>query len=307
MQKISIYSLMVIILISLVSCGQVEESDSKSISSNHQALTNHSSLSIPDYYADYYGNRLNNWVQSKITLSNSGYDQSPKRVEVSLQHPYCGDIQIILESPSGKTIYLRERTQSNKNEKTECLFIEKDITSSFIGDNDGTWILWIIDLGRGDSGELQSWSLLVNSDDGNNSDTGSNYDWPPADSGSSDNYNNTTSSAPAPCNGICTYGATCGDFCPSTATCTWVAVGSEYYPQITACQSTSDYYSNDGYDSGSGYGSDNGYGSNDGYGDSGYGSNSGYGYNNGYDSNGGYGYNNGSGSNNTNCYPWGCY
>ncbi len=297
-KTVSIYSLMVIMLITLVNCGQMEKPTSQSdvLSSNMQALTNHTGLTIPDLNEDNNGNRLNEWVKSEITLSDSGYGQHPRRAEVSIQHPYCGDLSIMLESPSGKTEYLRQRTQSNKNEKQSCLFIDKDISTSFIGDNDGTWKLWLIDLGKGDWGALQSWSLIVNECYG----VGCNDRWGNTGNDTDNTDTDNTVSAPSSCNGICSYGAICGDFCPSTATCTWVSVGNNYYPQITACQSTSDYYNDNGYGngSGSGYGNDNGYGSGSGYGnDNGYGSGSGYGNDNGY----------GNGSGNSNCYPWGCY
>lgn len=190
------------------------------------ALSNADQRAIPD----------NNATGITSTITQNLPNQSLTRVRVNISHAWRGDLDVALIAPDGRKLELRERTQVNKNERSRDLVIDRDVWRDFgAGKQVGTWTLRVADLGRGDVGTLNGWSLDFSpvtpyndsSSSGNGSGNGGG-----SSTGSGTGYG---TSGAQPCNGACWYGATCSDFCPSTAYCQGTYENGSLVWHVTSC------------------------------------------------------------------------
>ena len=245
MKKSLLLITMVLTLIVLAGCGPQSNSDiSSDTGSGYSALSIPNSDGQPEI-------KDNQTAKSQINVTE-WVPQNVIKVKVDAYHSWRGDLQVEVFSPSGIKHVLRERTQQNKNDDTDDFVVTEDVTNVFGGSElNGLWTLEITDHGNGDEGILIEWKLEFLEQD--NSSYNNNSYYPNGNNGYNDN---SEPSIPA-CNGICSYGAQCSDFCPSTAYCSGAYTsGGQLYWTINGC-------GNNSYDSGYGSnGYDNGYGSN---------------------------------------------
>ena len=221
MKKTLITMVMVLALIVINGCGQQNDT---SVSDNVGKSI--SAVSIPSYQQSEIKDLET--VVSTIEVA----DYVPTRiikVKAVIGHEHTGDLRIELVSPQGQKHVLRERTEYNKNEDNLYIDISKDISSEFHAyDYRGTWKLEITDMQAGDEGYLIEWNLAFYDASCYGSTCGDTY--LPGDTyidnGSSNYYggssssSSSSSSSTSPCWGVCSYGATCSDYCPSYGSCT---------------------------------------------------------------------------------------
>jgi hypothetical protein len=118
-----------------------------------RTFTYSGTVSIPDGSAS--------WTEMPLSLSGNGATLQKLNVEVTVNHPYRGDLEASLISPSGRSISL---CTANKRDTTANLAISQDATASFnTSGTNGTWKLRIRDLAFGDVGSVQRFSLAVTS------------------------------------------------------------------------------------------------------------------------------------------------
>lgn len=109
---------------------------------------------IPD--ADVAG------VQSSISIAESGTVKGLS-VEVEITHPYRGDLQIELISPSGQRALLRSSTGDSRDNIHET-YSEESTPSlrALIGEEaKGNWVLHVRDLAYVDKGTLDRWAITI--------------------------------------------------------------------------------------------------------------------------------------------------
>ncbi len=202
-------------------CGGMDGDDPASSTRQAQAshLASSSPIPIPD----------NNATGIASTLKMSSANQYITRVAVKIEHPYRGDLQVELTAPDGEAVVLRERTLWNKLDSREDLVIDRDVWRELAAARQqGTWRLHVSDLGKGDMGTLRSWSLEFEPVVGGDP---SGIDEPPA----TDPDDPDSGASVQPCHGVCSYGATCSDYCPSGATCVGTYRGGVLVWTITGC------------------------------------------------------------------------
>jgi subtilisin-like proprotein convertase family protein len=101
-------------------------------------------------------------IHSVIRLAEAGRVRTVK-IGVDIIHPYIGDLQVELESPSGKQVLLHDRVGGSGND----LHQRWDSGASgglqaLAGDPvAGAWTLHVRDLARRDSGRLNNWHIEV--------------------------------------------------------------------------------------------------------------------------------------------------
>lgn len=84
-------------------------------------------------------------------------------VSVNIKHPYSGDLEVTLTSPSGKSAILHSRTGSSKGNLKKVF--SKKSTTAFTGQKvNGNWKLTVKDYAPRDSGTLISWSIRLQND-----------------------------------------------------------------------------------------------------------------------------------------------
>jgi subtilisin-like proprotein convertase family protein len=89
-------------------------------------------------------------------------------VEVDITHTWSGDLEVILRSPAGTTVYLRNRTGGDED-NVQATFNEgtfdvdgPGLLSDFNGESsNGDWTLEVGDYAGADQGELNSWKLKI--------------------------------------------------------------------------------------------------------------------------------------------------
>ena len=82
---------------------------------------------------------------------------------MDLTHTYIGDLVIELESPSGTTVVLHDRSGGTTNDIVGTYGVDlspAEPLSGFHGESsDGTWELRVRDEANGDTGTVNAWSL----------------------------------------------------------------------------------------------------------------------------------------------------
>ncbi len=101
-------------------------------------------------------------LSSAIEIGKTGKVKDIK-VNVDIEHPFAGDLKIVMKSPSGKEIVLHNRQGGNEayTAKTyHCAMLE-----DFVGEGaQGTWVLTAFDHAVRDSGKLNGWEIEMLSD-----------------------------------------------------------------------------------------------------------------------------------------------
>lgn len=86
------------------------------------------------------------------------------QVKVNISHPFNGDLEVFLKSPSGTSVRLHERTgQQEKN--LNATFVGGALTDLAGEETSGNWEICVKDHAVGDQGYLQNWSVRVNCDE----------------------------------------------------------------------------------------------------------------------------------------------
>ncbi|MGE5671468.1 MAG: M6 family metalloprotease domain-containing protein, partial [Fibrobacterota bacterium] len=99
-------------------------------------------------------------VTSEMIIAKTG---NAKRISVALEllHRGIGDLQVELEAPSGKKVFLHNRTGGKSND-IKSTFDSDSILSSLIDELiNGTWKLIVRDLAKGNKGKINSWKLII--------------------------------------------------------------------------------------------------------------------------------------------------
>ncbi len=76
-------------------------------------------------------------------------------LKVDIRHTYKGDLKVALLAPNGQSTIVHDRTGGSADDIKETYKIDAFNGLSLAG----TWTLNIADLGKGDTGNLQAWSL----------------------------------------------------------------------------------------------------------------------------------------------------
>ena len=99
------------------------------------------------------------WTVRNLYVSGIQGSVSNLRVSLNITHPYRGDLQVMLTSPSGRTILLHNRQGGAAD---HVILSGRDLSSTFAGSNaNGAWKVSVRDLARRDIGRLNSVSLSV--------------------------------------------------------------------------------------------------------------------------------------------------
>ncbi|MBU0945700.1 MAG: proprotein convertase P-domain-containing protein [Proteobacteria bacterium] len=109
---------------------------------------------IPDHY--WQG------VQDDIKIEEQAQLETIE-VDVSIEHPYINDLVVSLSAPSGKTVYLHNRTGGSQDNLIQTYNSESaTVLQKFSGENThGTWTISITDKAYRDTGTLKSWSVKI--------------------------------------------------------------------------------------------------------------------------------------------------
>ncbi|MEP0903419.1 proprotein convertase P-domain-containing protein [Leptolyngbya subtilissima AS-A7] len=85
------------------------------------------------------------------------------QVEVSLDHPFLGDISLTLVSPNGTTALIQGRTLGRQTElRTTYTLQTTPVLMRLLGQPaQGTWRLRAVDNAPGATGQLLSWGLTL--------------------------------------------------------------------------------------------------------------------------------------------------
>ncbi len=103
-----------------------------------------------------------NGIQSSLALTGSGTIAAVK-VWVDITHTWVGDLRVTIESPSGRSVVLHDRSGGSVDniiqtyESTQLLELA-NLNGEPIA---GTWILHVVDLAGRDTGKLNSWGLQI--------------------------------------------------------------------------------------------------------------------------------------------------
>src|SRR3546814_395672 len=89
-----------------------------------------------------------------VVADRSGSGLAETEVDVDITHSYIGDLRVDLVAPDGSVYKLHNRSGGSSND------IDKTYTDDLSGESlNGTWNLRVKDSGRGDTGQLNSWSV----------------------------------------------------------------------------------------------------------------------------------------------------
>jgi subtilisin-like proprotein convertase family protein len=106
-------------------------------------------------------------VQSTISVDDCDIEVNDIRVDVNISHPFIGDLRVKLKTPIGQEIYLHDRT-GNVTDNIITTYPTATIPAQTIcvlmpiPTSLGNWKLIVTDNGAGDTGTLNSWSILFN-------------------------------------------------------------------------------------------------------------------------------------------------
>lgn len=115
-----------------------------------ETYTNSDLQSIPD--------EDDNGVNSSIVVDQQGVVSSLS-LSVNVQHSWIGDVEIVLESPTGDIAIIKEKNFQEGTEFNQTI----DVTNFAGATASGTWTLYVSDAYAGDTGTLNSWGLNITS------------------------------------------------------------------------------------------------------------------------------------------------
>lgn len=116
-----------------------------------RTFTSTSPLSIPD--------NSTAWTVRNLSVLSMPASLTAAAISLNITHTYIGDLEVVLASPSGRTLTLHSRAGGSTD---NLVIVNRDITSSFSGTNpNGTWALRVRDLAGADVGRLESVSLTL--------------------------------------------------------------------------------------------------------------------------------------------------
>ena len=101
-------------------------------------------------------------ISSAIAISQAGKVKALK-VSVDITHTYIGDLQVELQSPSGKKVMLHDRKGGSQRDLQQTYTSNSTATlSAFAGELiEGEWCLNVRDLESRDIGRLNHWSIEI--------------------------------------------------------------------------------------------------------------------------------------------------
>ncbi|MBD2114781.1 MULTISPECIES: S8 family serine peptidase [Cyanophyceae] len=101
-------------------------------------------------------------VESSVAVAVTG-TVTDVQVEVSLDHPFLGDISLALVSPNGTTVLIQGRTLGRQTElRTTYTLQTTPVLMRLLGQPaQGTWRLRAVDNAPGATGQLLSWGLTL--------------------------------------------------------------------------------------------------------------------------------------------------
>ena len=101
-------------------------------------------------------------ISSAIALSQAGKVKSLK-VGVDITHTYIGDLQVELQSPSGKKVLLHDRAGGSRRDLQETYSSNSTPALSALSGESlaGSWSLNVRDLASRDIGRLNRWNLEI--------------------------------------------------------------------------------------------------------------------------------------------------
>ncbi len=133
-------------------CDDSDCADEPQCQTGPQTYTNDSKVDIPD--DDPAG------AFSTIEVTSGG-EVEAVMVEVDITHTYAGDLEIRLIHPDGTDVQLQEPT----SESTDDIHKTYPVNAFAGKPAAGTWTLKVIDHARMDTGTLDRWTLMLNSDE----------------------------------------------------------------------------------------------------------------------------------------------
>lgn len=101
-------------------------------------------------------------VRSTIHLNQPGKIKTLK-IGVDITHPYVGDLQVEVQSPSGKKALLHDRTGGAQRDlKQTYVSSSMSALGLMVGDAlDGDWVLTVRDVASRDIGRLNRWTIEI--------------------------------------------------------------------------------------------------------------------------------------------------
>lgn len=101
-------------------------------------------------------------IQSSFTVERSGTVKNLE-IGVDITHTYRGDLQVELETPSGKRVMLHDRSGSGADDLKKKYKSENTPPLAHLKDDavEGDWILHVRDLESRDVGRLNSWTIQI--------------------------------------------------------------------------------------------------------------------------------------------------
>jgi hypothetical protein len=97
-------------------------------------------------------------ISSSISVP-AGVTVGSVQVELNIEHPFRGDLEVTLRSPTGVVRTVVPRT--NANDSGDNLIGQTSVPG-FSGSGSGAWTLQVRDLAAQDVGRLVSWRLAIN-------------------------------------------------------------------------------------------------------------------------------------------------
>jgi subtilisin-like proprotein convertase family protein len=150
--------------------NQKEFSIGYTVTNNCTTYTNSMGLNIPDNRSSF--------TSQNLAIAAPGVTVSKVKVVVNATHPYLGDLIINIVNPSGTVVNLWDK-QCNASDNLNITFAEfngsvvcaspttgtyipQESLAAFAGSNaNGNWKLRVRDTARGDTGNINSWSVIV--------------------------------------------------------------------------------------------------------------------------------------------------
>ncbi len=100
------------------------------------------------------------FTKQKIKVSGMPKPSVTVLFSLSITHPFRGDLEIKLTSPTGRTTQIK--TYDPTDNADDVNVTDLDLTAAMAGQNpNGEWVLAVRDLGDGDEGQLTSVSLTI--------------------------------------------------------------------------------------------------------------------------------------------------
>ena len=103
-------------------------------------------------------------IESRLAVDQDGVLRDI-RVDVDISHTWVGDLRIVLVSPTGREVVLRDRVGASANNIDEMFDVHEAPGLETLIQNEvpvkGEWALRVADLAKRDVGELNAWGLRL--------------------------------------------------------------------------------------------------------------------------------------------------